>query len=310
MSSSESVSQKRPAADDVVGVTPAKLVPAPPQESALMIPEIAEHIFRFLPARQVVELRSVCARWKELIDGSSRLMSRVWIKFPSGDKLVQDYRLKFLPAGANSIAVGSNEIGYVDSWWPSVGQKLAHFKVDYFGGNEHHLIRMLQHSPGLKSFHLGSIRYNLKEECTSYASLKELEQLTINSSNLTLSLICPRLKRVRSTATGAKFNQFIISVRDSVEDLTSKCTKDMLFSLVHMNRLKRLDLSLHEMSFDDFQQTLYTITEEMSDQTTIEDAVVERIIKECRVLKLLAIDGGVRLTASLLEIFQRGLASN
>ncbi|KAL1389199.1 hypothetical protein pipiens_012572 [Culex pipiens pipiens] len=173
MSSSESVSQKRPAADDVVGVTPAKLVPAPPQESALMIPEIAEHIFRFLPARQVVELRSVCARWRELIDGSSRLMSRVWIKFPSGDKLVQDYRLKFFPAGANSIAVGSNEIGYVDSWWPSVGQKLAHLKVDYFG-----------------------------------------------------------------------------------------------------------------------------------------DAVVERIIKECRVLKLLAIDGGVRLTASLLEIFQRGLASN
>lgn len=216
----------------------------------------------------------------------------------------------------------------------------------------------------------------------------------------------------------------------------------MLFSLVHMNRLKRLDLSLHEMSFDDFQQTLYTITEEMSElvslkfsmhnqgvqnglklttlgslaklecleigathdksssfstpsitfdnaanpelkelsltglylagseieqyssqstclrkiklhncrllfwqqlysivqphcqwlehlevggcsvhnfdygkrffssQTTIDDAVVERIIKECRVLKLLAIDGGVRLTASLLEIFQRGLASN
>lgn len=163
MSSSESVSQKRPAADDVVGVTPAKLVPAPPQESALMIPEIAEHIFRFLPARQVVELRSVCGRWKKLIDGSSRLMSRVWIKFPSGDKLVQDYRLKFLPAGANSIAVGSNEIEYVDSWWPSLAQKLAHLKVDYFGGNEHHLIRMLQHSPGLKSFHLGSIRYNLKE---------------------------------------------------------------------------------------------------------------------------------------------------
>lgn len=158
---------------------------------------VLDQIFPYLNVKQLLTIRSTCHSWKEMFDGSSA-MNRIVLKFPENLVLDRKYSPPSL-VPARNLCFSKSRISAVDSWWPSVGEKLISLSVNDCQISFAMLLKMLRQCPNLNSLEYLCAAY--PASCVSIGDMKfdKLEHLKIENSAIfdilyDIVKMCPNLK--------------------------------------------------------------------------------------------------------------------
>ncbi|XP_052564503.1 uncharacterized protein LOC128093054 [Culex pipiens pallens] len=158
---------------------------------------VLDQIFQYLTVKQLLTIRSTCRSWKKIFDGSSA-MNRIVLEFPENLVLDRKYSPPSL-VPARNLCFSKSRISAVDSWWPSVGERLIYLSVNDCQISYAMLLKMLRQCPNLNSLEYLCPAYPAASVSIGDMKFDKLEHLKIENSAIFYILydivkMCPNLK--------------------------------------------------------------------------------------------------------------------
>lgn len=204
--------------------------------------ETWQKIFALLDFKSLLSVRSTCKRWKQIVDESAVIMQRFGIRFK--DFVIdRDFQPTCL-IPARSATFENTRISSIDRWWTGFGENLQHLKLDSCQMSTPKLLKMLQHTPNLRSLWY---RSNYPVNCASIEGVRldKLEQLTVNCSNYEiLSIfreIFPHVKRFKlfhgywNLETVA---EFLVANKDNLQEISLASYFSQVLQLKNLSSLE------------------------------------------------------------------------
>lgn len=222
-------------------------------------PETWTEIFAHLSAGQLLKMRRVCRRWRELATAAAVLRAKLAVTFPRTFPVDVDYAPypALLPVGKVSfeqvLVVG------VCSWWPTFGPGLVEFRIRGCSLERPVLVGFLKHTPNVRVLELADIRCSGEWRDTDGVDLGKLENLWLVDFAKGLSIFgnC-NLKVLGFTWEGIdvstlEFVNFVGRFQDTLEELYFTASEDILVELMKLQRLKLKKLLLNSFAFENNQ---------------------------------------------------------
>ncbi|EDS27694.1 conserved hypothetical protein [Culex quinquefasciatus] len=89
--------------------------------------EVCEEIFKSLNLQGVLTARRTCRRWRQIVNGSPALMSRIHLKPPLS---LMDRGMKpICSIPARGVTLKDTTVLTIDSWWESIGSELTFLRL-------------------------------------------------------------------------------------------------------------------------------------------------------------------------------------
>ncbi|XP_038105609.1 uncharacterized protein LOC119765565 [Culex quinquefasciatus] len=234
------------------------LVPGP--NTAADLPELPGEVwtemFRDMSADQLLRMRLVCRRWRDIVTGSPALMAKLTVSF-RGRKFKPDYLLPVSKASLRSFE------GIDGRWWESFGQGLVEIEIksrQYEDSPRIKLagvLKMLKHTPNLRRLELGGCYLIDKHSVSADYCLEKVEKLVLdNIQNHAGRLkifrkICPNVKSLVITwfeedavVDPVEVAKFVKGYRSGLEELEVNCLDQCLTELLKLDCLNLKKLSL------------------------------------------------------------------
>ncbi|XP_039432681.1 uncharacterized protein LOC120415277 [Culex pipiens pallens] len=214
--------------------------PDGPLRLAELPPELWITIFRHLDNLSMLEVRSTCHRWKDIVDLNLCLRQNFNIEFERNFTMDQRYYPgNLFPAPSASLR--DAKIITVDAWWPSFGPGLT---VLSLGGCEialPTLLGMLKETANLTELILVGIKYTSVEEIKVDFRLEKLRDLSCESVFDVFIDIFPRLRYLNLTTMSEheedRACRLLQSVQSTLTELTCYFSPSMLERIASMSQL-------------------------------------------------------------------------
>ncbi|KAL1398192.1 hypothetical protein pipiens_000224, partial [Culex pipiens pipiens] len=204
-------------------------------------PELWIMIFRYLGTWSILDVRSTCRRWKDIVDSNLCLQKNLRIEFERNITLDQRYYpVNLLPAPSASLY--DAKIITIDAWWPSFGPGLTKLFLDGCDIALPTLLGMLKETPNLTELLLVYIKYTSVEEIEVDFRLEKLQDLSCDSVFDVFIEVFPRLRYLDLRAipedeedTACRLLQ---SVQCTLTELTCYFSPSMLERIASMSQLR------------------------------------------------------------------------
>ncbi|KAL9698723.1 hypothetical protein quinque_002164 [Culex quinquefasciatus] len=271
--------------------------------------EIWEHIFRFIPGSQLLQLRMICQRWSDIIMSSPSLMSRFYVQFkqPKGVLPMEDgYVPENLPPKAIKVLFHKCAIaglGAVKSWWPAFAMKLTELQIGLGQISAENLLWMLQQAPNLKKlimfqvllsgsgtgFGDTNVRFNRLEMFAVFHLRyedKNYQDILVGLEHKFPSLKVLRLD-VAIHKNEAEILQSVRTLQSSLQRLHLPRGKNVLAKLCKMNQLRLKELQLDLRFPQDLEQwtKFCKVQQQQLEQLTLTANQSEFLVETGRVLR-------------------------
>lgn len=213
-----------------------------PQFESALWPVLVRNVCEFLSVAEFMGLRLVCSEWKQIVDGSERLMARCQIRM-AGD-VDRDYQPKWLPP-VRGVAFGEGTILSVGSWWALVGERLSGLVLGNCRITMGTLLGLLKQTPKLRGLQLGSGILPSGGRSLTNVQLDQLEELKISrctNCDVLLQLVCPKLKQFESRTGSTKVARFLTEVKGTLEQLVTVYTEEISTAIVELKQLKQVNM--------------------------------------------------------------------
>ncbi|KAL9695787.1 hypothetical protein quinque_015072 [Culex quinquefasciatus] len=183
--------------------------------------EIWIGIFERLSAWQLLRVRLVCQRWRDIVDGSRGLVAKFTVRFVP-QFIDREYQPGHLFPAAK-VFMKQVKIAAVGCWWVPFGAYLTDITLDECKIMLRNLLTMLRVTPNLKYLNL----YDASVECHEANPvpdfrLDKLETLCIDSVNREENLevfrqICPNVKNLKIVTNYTSFHDQLPFLRHVVD---------------------------------------------------------------------------------------------
>lgn len=221
--------------------------------------EIWTSIFDHLSSKQLLTLRQVCQRWKNVINSNAPLLAKLTVTFPARLTICSTYKPANLPPAAK-VHFKNVTITAIGPWWTPFGQRLTELKLSSYSEVDHaSLLAMLKHTPNLKSFELSESKMSGERPSGEVDfRLDKLERLVLCGIEDAAPVevfrqLCSGLKRLRISwdwfteeqpVSAQEMVAFLQGLQDSLEELYVTCSEDSLVEFMKLDRLKLQKLTL------------------------------------------------------------------
>uniref|UniRef100_A0A1Q3EW38 F-box domain-containing protein n=1 Tax=Culex tarsalis TaxID=7177 RepID=A0A1Q3EW38_CULTA len=219
--------------------------------------EVWIEVFRNLSCNELLKMRQVCRRWRDIVTGCPALMGKLTVTFRKR-KVDPDYLLPVRKASFKAI-------NRIEPWWQSFGQNVVEIKIqrcDYEADVRikfEHVLEILQQAPNLQRFELIGCTLIDKHSAGVDFRLEKLETLVLdNISNHEGRLkvfreLCPNVKSLKflweddeTVVDSLEVAEFVQRAQNSLEELEVYCSKQFLAEMLKFERLKLKKLTAHE----------------------------------------------------------------
>ncbi|KAL1398585.1 hypothetical protein pipiens_008843 [Culex pipiens pipiens] len=155
--------------------------------------ELLIMIFQHLDVDSLLEVRSTCHRWKDIVDQSYSLRKEFVVAFKRKVTMDETFQPEnLLPASRTRL--NHSKIICVETWWPAFGAALTELSLYHCEIGLSVLLGMLREAPNLISLSLYGIEYSSVEEIEANFRLEKLEVLSCNRLFDIFRSIFPRLR--------------------------------------------------------------------------------------------------------------------
>lgn len=222
-------------------------------------PETWTEIFAHLSAGQLLKMRHVCRRWRELATAAAVLRAKLAVTFPRTFPVDVDCAPypALLPVG--KLTFEQVPLVGVCSWWPAFGPGLVEFRIRGCSLELPVLVGFLKHTPNVRVLELAYIKCTGEWRDTDGVDLGNLENLFLVDFAKGLSIFgnC-NLKVLGFTwesvdVSTLEFVNFVGRFQDTLEELYFTASEDILVELMKLQRLKLKKLLLNSFAFENNQ---------------------------------------------------------
>uniref|UniRef100_A0A8D8F1I5 (northern house mosquito) hypothetical protein n=1 Tax=Culex pipiens TaxID=7175 RepID=A0A8D8F1I5_CULPI len=218
--------------------------------------EVCEEIFKNLNLQGVLSARRTCRRWRQIVDGSPALMSRIHLKPPLS---LMDRSCKpICSIPARGVTLKDTTVLTIDSWWKSIGPELTFLRLENCVISTETLVALLRKTPNLK--YLSYACDNDVAETESDFTLDKLEQLEVYSAQTQIldifDRICPRLKQFRfgQSQNDRKLGEFLQKKKSSLEIVQLISVENILADVLQLKALTSLDVQADTFGNETLEQ--------------------------------------------------------
>ncbi|XP_039439140.1 uncharacterized protein LOC120420219 [Culex pipiens pallens] len=114
-------------------------------------------VFKLLNGTELLAVRRVCRRWRDLVDDCAELLERIPVRFPERTWIDEEYRPRDLPRKARIVSMRHCIVNGIGGWWAG-GFAERLYNLQLVGCQVRHpvLVEMLRHMPNLFLLHMYS----------------------------------------------------------------------------------------------------------------------------------------------------------
>ncbi|KAL1398582.1 hypothetical protein pipiens_008840 [Culex pipiens pipiens] len=206
--------------------------------------EMLGMIFQYLDVNSLLEVRSTCHRWKDIVDQSYSLRKEFFVAFNGKFTMDETFQPEnLLPASRTRL--NPSKIICVESWWPAFGAALTELSLCFCEIGLPVLLGMLRATPNLISLSLDITEYNSDEVIGADFRLEKLESLFCRRVLDIFGDIFPRLRKVEFLLVEDDDNDEEIaacllmrSVQGTLKNLSCYLTQFIVDQICSMDQLK------------------------------------------------------------------------
>ncbi|KAL9704762.1 hypothetical protein quinque_008280 [Culex quinquefasciatus] len=209
--------------------------------------ELLIMIFQHLDVDSLLEVRSTCHRWKDVVDQSNSLRKEFVVAFKRKVTMDETFQPEnLLPASRTRL--NHSKIICVETWWPAFGAALTELTLYHCEIGLSVLLGMLREAPNLISLSLYGIEYSSVEEIEANFRLEKLEVLSCNRLFDIFRRIFPRLRVMDlafdvSGEEGVTACRLLRSVQGTLKELECNFTQFMLEQIASMDQLQLTNIA-------------------------------------------------------------------
>ncbi|EDS36781.1 conserved hypothetical protein [Culex quinquefasciatus] len=228
-------------------------------------PEMWAEIFNHLPAFPLLKMRQVCRRWRDIVDHSLALVSKLRVTFSDVHNPIDgSFEPKHLPRVPNAYLVSF--VTEVGPWWASFGEGLT--TLEFGSGSEIKssvFLDILRHTPNLRVLDLPLVEFiddfstlpdfrldKLEELRAHYIDVPEMfdvYRVLCGCGLKSLTVMWPDYHDCRSVEP-LKAAHFVRGFQTTLAELHINGSDELLTEMVTFDRLKlrKLRLTYEELS--------------------------------------------------------------